>query len=109
MELQKTHQILYHSLIDFMVMQHLVSVFKRLSKEEIIENGGPKYGNRRLFLLEGRFGEPLEDGDNILMNFNGKQCKITEIGTKFNLLRKKEISTGFEVEDDNSREDSREH
>jgi replicative DNA helicase len=78
------------------------SVFKRLSKEEIVENGGPKYGNRRLVLLEGRFGEPLEEGDSILMQFDGKKSKILEIGTKFNLQRNRPIKTGFEMNDDDT-------
>jgi hypothetical protein len=78
------------------------SVFKRLTKEEITENGGTKFGNRRLILLEGRFGEPLEDGDSILMNFDGKRSKITEIDTKFNTLRKKNNITGFEMNDDDN-------
>lgn len=84
------------------------SVFKRLNKDEIMENGGSKFGNRRMFLLEGRFGEPLEEGDSILMNFDGKKSKITEIGTKFNLLKNQSNNTGFEI-NDRPGEDSSEH
>ena len=72
------------------------AVFKRKEKEEIIEDG-LENGNRKLILLEARKGEPLDQGDYINMNFDGKISKIVELNTKF---QSKKINQGFEVNND---------
>jgi replicative DNA helicase len=84
------------------------AIFRRMTQEEITQNGGIKYGNRKLSLLEGRFGEPMDEGDYISMYFDGNKSKITEVGTKFNILKNKNIETGFEMndEDNSTGEDS---
>jgi replicative DNA helicase len=73
-----------------------ISIFKRLSQEEIAENGGHKNGNTRLVVLEARHGERLDDNDCILVNFDGRTATVKEIGTKYDILRKSRES-GFEV------------
>lgn len=83
------------------------AVFKKISFEEAQEAKG-FIGNRRLSILESRYGEPLDDGDYICMNFNGKKANITELGTKYNILKNKQNDSGFEIDDsagDNNIED----
>jgi hypothetical protein len=50
-----------------------------------------------MILLEARKGEPLDQGDYINMQFNGKIAQITELNTKF---QSKKDNTGFELDDE---------
>ncbi len=76
------------------------AIFKRKDKEEIVEDGYHN-GNRKLILLEGRFGEPLEDGDYLCMNLDGAKSTIKEIGVKSKLVKdQKTNNSGFEIDDD---------
>jgi replicative DNA helicase len=76
------------------------AVFKRKDKEEIMEDDGPRNGNRKLFLLESRFGEPLDEGDYICMNLDGAISKITELKTKFQLSAlAQSTQQGFDIEE----------
>lgn len=74
------------------------AIFKRKDKEEILEDG-KQWGNRKLILLEGRFGEPLEQGDYVCMNFDGAKSKIVEYKTKFAILKEqKDHNSGFQID-----------
>jgi len=77
------------------------SVMKKLSKEEISENGGRRFGNRRLSIIEGRFAKEFDEGDCILFDFQGDKSRIKELGTRYALQKQNQINdTGFEIEDD---------
>lgn len=76
------------------------AVFKRKEKEEMTEDG-MEAGNRKLILLEGRFGEPLEQGDYVCMNLNGAKSQIKEIGIKSKIVKQEQHNnSGFEIEAD---------
>ena len=79
------------------------SVFRRKEPEEINEDGGMRNGNRKLSILETRFGEPLEFGDYVCMNLDGKIAQVKELKTKFQLMNQKD-DTGFEVSDEKQNE-----
>lgn len=64
------------------------SIFKPKSVEEIAQDG-VENGNRKLVTLCARHGEGLKDGEYINFNFDGKRCQITELGTNYQLKKKK--------------------
>lgn len=75
-------------------------VFKRKDKEEMVEDG-KENGNRKLIMLEGRFGEPLEEGDYICMNLDGAKSKVTEFNVKSKIVKEEhDKNSGFETEQD---------
>jgi replicative DNA helicase len=81
------------------------AIFKRKCKEEMVEDGYEN-GNRKLILLEGRFGEPLEEGDYLCMNLDGAKSTIKEVGLKSKLIKaEQERNSGFEI-DDSDEEDA---
>lgn len=82
------------------------TVFKRKDKEEMVEDGVHN-GNRKLTLLEGRFGEPLEQGDYICLNLDGAKSKIKEIGLKSKLAQQQKTqNSGFEIDTDDTHEET---
>ena len=58
------------------------SIFKRKAIEEIAEDGGPKFGNRKMVPVIGRHGPGLDEGDYINMFADLDYSKITEGKTR---------------------------
>lgn len=74
-----------------------LSIFKRKEPEEIVEDGRVS-GNRKLSVIETRFGSGLDIGNYINMEFDGGICSLKEVSTKFaSESAKKE--EGFVIED----------
>lgn len=74
-------------------------VFKEKSHEEMIEDGKHN-GNRKMFPLKVRYGEPMEFGNYLCMHFDGAISKITEKSTKFDLVNQQiSENNGFETYD----------
>lgn len=73
-----------------------VMYLRRKTAEEIAQDG-PDAGNSVLITLKTRYGPGLPDNDYINLYFDGKTSKFTEIGTKSEILRRRENDTGFET------------
>lgn len=84
---------------------HSFSIFREKSNEEIAEDG-KESGNRRLKVLDVRFGPGMEDGDYINMKMEGDINRITELGTKKSLKQNPNLNkpAGFEINDDDGKE-----
>lgn len=61
-----------------------VSAFRQKSEEDL-EECGEKYGSRKLIPLIARYGESIGVGNYINMHFNGKQARIKEGKTYFEI------------------------
>lgn len=60
---------------------------------EEIANDGPEAGNRKLKVELCRFGPALDPGDYIHMNLRGEICKLHELGTKKDGLKRSKPDT----------------
>jgi replicative DNA helicase len=68
-----------------------ISFLKEKSEEEInIDN--PINGNRKLYVLPGRFGEGIDMPNYINIMFNGNYAKMEEINTHFDVLKNNHIA-----------------
>ena len=65
-----------------------VSIFKKKSDEEIVEDG-PNGGSHKLIPLIARHGPGLENKEYITMTMDKKSCKIVEGKTNFELKSNK--------------------
>jgi replicative DNA helicase len=63
---------------------HSYSTFETKDAQEIVDDG-VKGGNRKLKIMDTRFGGGIDSGDYICLNFNREINKITEIGLKSKL------------------------
>lgn len=54
------------------------SIFKPKSPEEIAEDGGLKFGNRKLVTIDTRFGPGMMTGEYINMSMDGRIGRVTE-------------------------------
>jgi replicative DNA helicase len=64
------------------------SIFKEKTKDEIKEDG-PQYGNRKLVPLFSRDGEPIDEGNWINVQMDGKYASVREINTKEECFRER--------------------
>lgn len=71
-------------------------VFKKKEAEEIVEDGR-KNGNRKLIVLETRFGPGMDFNNYINLEMDGSICHITEINTKYEVDNNKASKDGFEI------------
>lgn len=80
-----------------------VCTFNEKTEEEIIQDG-IEYGNRKIIFDVARFGEGLDKGNYINIQFDGNFCKMSEIGTAYEMKSEKEIGkSGFKIhESDNN-------
>jgi replicative DNA helicase len=77
-----------------------IALLKKKSKEEIDELGGSG-GNAKITVVKSRFGPGTDDMDHICLNFNFLTSKITEVGTYFDIMKNRGVTSnkGFAVED----------
>lgn len=69
---------------------HSYSTFQKKEPTEIADDG-PQAGNRKLKVIDVRFGPGIDDNDYICMNFQRNINKITEIGLRSKLGENDEI------------------
>lgn len=67
-----------------------LSIFKPKSDEEIAQDGGDEFGNRKMVPLKCRHGAGLAPGDYINMVLEGQYATVIEKETKHNLMRGEE-------------------
>lgn len=65
------------------------SIFKHKSDEEMAEDGAA-FGNRKLVPVVCRHGPGMEGGNYINMRMDGQFARITELGTRDDMLRARE-------------------
>ena len=63
-----------------------LSIFKPKSDEEIAQDGGDEFGNRKMVPLKCRHGAGLAPGDYINMVLEGQYATVTEKETRHNLV-----------------------
>tara|TARA_R110000765_G_scaffold142217_1_gene243352 strand:+ start:139 stop:1668 length:1530 start_codon:yes stop_codon:yes gene_type:complete len=63
-----------------------LSIFKPKSDEEIAQDGGDEFGNKKMVPLKCRHGSGLASGDYINMVLEGQYATVTEKDTKHNLI-----------------------
>jgi replicative DNA helicase len=80
---------------------HSYSQFELKTPEEKV-NDGKEGGNRKLTVMDTRFGKGLSDNDYICLNFKGDINKLTEIGLKSQLHAETKDDTEFERQDGKS-------
>ena len=79
---------------------HSFGAYEKKKPEEATDDG-PQGGNRKLTLLDTRYGPGVDEGDYICMDFVRDINKITEIGLKSKLgLQKDTEDKEFEVDYD---------
>lgn len=73
------------------------SVMREKTEEEIVEEG-VENGNRKLFFLKTRFGEPLKKGDYLNFHLEGKYSLIKELKTRNEAYKEQKTKeSGFET------------
>lgn len=66
-----------------------------------IANDGIEYGDRKIVFDVARFGEGLDKENYINVNFQGNLCRISEIGTAFEMKSEKEIGkSGYRIKNE---------
>jgi len=58
------------------------TIFKEKSPEEIVEDGGIEYGNRKMVPIVSRHGPGMENGNYINMFMAGEYARLTELRTR---------------------------
>ena len=61
---------------------HSYTQFETKDAQEKVNDGGAKYGNRKLVVKDARFGTGLDDDDYINLNFQRDINKLTEVGLR---------------------------
>ena len=79
-----------------------LTIYKAKTQEEIQEDGGTRFGNKKLVGVMYRHGPGL-DNDYVNMNFDGEHATLTELGTRNNML----ASGQWETQQDDDEEDNR--
>ena len=78
-------------------------IYKAKTQEEINEDGGVRFGNKKLVGVMFRHGPGLEN-DYVNMQFVGEHATLTELGTRNNMLKAGQWETNDE---DDEEEDNR--
>jgi len=81
-----------------------LTIYKAKTQEEIQEDGGTRYGNKKLVGVMYRHGPGL-DNDYVNMMFDGDHATLTCLGTRNNMLNSREWET--KDDEDESDEDNR--
>ncbi len=77
-----------------------ISFLREKDEDEILQDG-IEYGNRKLVYDRGRNGEGLDKSNYINIDFNGSFCRLSEIGTAFEMRDEKRIGkSGFDIKDE---------
>jgi replicative DNA helicase len=83
---------------------HSYATFTPKEPQEQLDDGGIAGGNRKVTIMDTRFGPGVSDGDYICLQFNKDHNNIKEISLKSELGKKEEDIQGFQINDDEHKE-----